>query len=197
VGSNNDIIIIGNGECVLDKANGELVDTFDTVARLGSYVTEGFEKFVGSKTDIISTIYWKLDINRLKRHKVILNVPLCYQEDFLKCKKYIDEEFDSYRDNILYLNNESDAQGIVDMYLEEMPPFNGIQDVNFSLGFKTFYFIKKLFPDKKIYTTGFDFFKTGWYWDPSHNRDDSNMHPYTWERLWYLKMKKSGRINEI
>lgn len=191
------IIIIGNGEGVLENKNGPLIDSFDTIVRLGRYVTKGFEDYVGSKTDIISTIYWKLDIQRLKNNKVILNVPLRYQESFLEGRKYIDTKYAKYKKNIIYLNNESDVQGLIDAYQEVMPPFKDIKNINFSLGFKTIYFIRKLFPDKKIYTTGFDFFKTGWYWDPNHNRDDSNMHPYTWERLWYAKMKRLGIINEI
>ena len=83
------------------------------------------------------------------------------------------------------------------MYTDILPPFEGIDEVNFSLGYKTIYFLRKLYPNKKIYTTGFDFFKTSWYWKKDHNRDDSNMHPYIWERLWYSKMKKIGEINEI
>ena len=119
------------------------------------------------------------------------------QENYSESEDYIDREFSHYKSNILYLNSEEDIQGFIDMYTEVLPPFRDIDNVNFSLGFKTFYFIKKLFPDKKIYATGFDFFKTGWYWNPLHNRDESNMHPYTWERLWYAKMKRMGNIHEI
>ena len=191
------VIIVGNGESVLKKKSGSYIDSFDTVVRLGSYVTDGFEDYVGKKTDIISTIYWKLDVERLSRTKVILNVPLNVQEKYSESEDYIDKEFSQYKSNILYLNRKEDIQGFIDMYTEILPPFRGIDTINFSLGFKTFYFIKKLFPDKEIYTTGFDFFKTGWYWNPLHNRDDSNMHPYTWERLWYAKMKRLGNIHEI
>ena len=191
------VIIVGNGESVLKKKSGSYIDSFDTVVRLGSYVTDGFEDYVGEKTDIISTIYWKLDIERLSKTKVILNVPLNMQEKYSESEDYIEREFSQYRSNILYLNSEEDIQGFKDMYMDILPPFRGIDSINFSLGFKTFYFIKKLFPDKKIYATGFDFFKTGWYWNPFHNRDDSNMHPYTWERLWYAKMKRLGNIHEI
>ncbi len=193
----NSIIIVGNGEGILRKKNGYKIDMFDKVVRLGRYVTGGFEEYAGSKTDIISTIYWKLDKERLKQHKVILNVPLNYQHNFIESEDYISKEFPEYRENIIYLNKFEDAENIKQMYLEVMPTFKGIDNVNFSLGFKTFYFIRKLFPNRKIYVTGFDFFKTGWYWDPTHNRNDSNMHPYLYERLWYMKMKVKGVINEL
>lgn len=192
-----DIIIVGNGEGLLQKRNGYEIDMFGKVVRLGRYVTDGFEEYSGKKTDIISTIYWKLDEERLKKHKVILNVPLSYQHNFLESEEYISKEYSNYKENILYLNKLEDKENIKQMYLEVMPAFDGIDVVNFSLGFKTFYFIRKLFPNQKIYATGFDFFKTGWYWDPTHNRNDSNMHPYLYERLWYMKMKTKGVINEL
>ena len=191
------LLIVGNGEGVLEKQNGKVIDSFDTVVRLGRYVTEGYEKYVGKKTDIISTIFWKLDLDRLKKSKVILSVPINLQESFKESELYISNEYKDYKDNIIYVNNESDIKGLKKMYTDILPPFEGIEEVNFSLGYKTIYFLRKLYPDKKIYTTGFDFFKTSWYWKKDHNRDDSNMHPYIWERLWYSKMKKIGEINEI
>lgn len=190
------IVIVGNGECALAKKNGTLIDSFNTVVRLGQYETEGYEDYVGSKTDIISTIYWKLNIERLKKHKVILSIPLNMQSEFSIGNNFINSEFNKHKKNIIYINEFSDIKGLMDMYESIMPPLNK-ENINFSLGFKTFYFIKKLFPKAKIYATGFDFFKTGWYWDPSHNRNDSNAHPYTFEKLWYLKMKNKGDINEL
>ena len=191
------LIIVGNGEGVLSSKNGSLIDSFDTVVRLGQYVIKDYEEYVGEKTDIISTIYWKLNLERLKTTKVILSVPLNLRYNFEDGDDYIKKEYSDYKDNIIYLNKESDIEGLKEMYTDILPPFKNIEEVNFSLGFKTIYFIKKLFPSTKIYTTGFDFFKTGWYWKKDHNRDDSNMHPYTCERLWYTKMKKLGEINEI
>ena len=192
-----DIVIVGNGEGVLEKKRGQYIDSFDKVVRLGQYVTDGYEEFVGSKTDIISTIYWKLNLERLKKHKVILSVPLDIQEQFFESDEFIKKEYSEFRDNILYINKISDIENLKKYYIGTLPAFNGIDNVNFSLGFKTFYFIQKLFPDSNIHTTGFDFFKTSWYWNKSHNRDNSNNHPYTWERLWYTKMKREGKINEL
>ena len=96
------IIVVGNGESVLESEAGNIIDNFKTVVRLGRYVTDGFEKYVGSKTDIISTIYWKLDIDRLRDHKVILSVPLNYQEKFIESEEFITKEFSEYK-KILYI----------------------------------------------------------------------------------------------
>ena len=151
------LIIVGNGEGVLSSKNGSLIDSFDTVVRLGQYVTKDYEEYVGEKTDIISTIYWKLNLERLKTTKVILSVPLNLRYNFEDGDDYIKKEYSDYKDNIIYLNKESDIEGLKEMYTDILPPFKNIEEVNFSLGFKTIYFIKKLFPSTKIYTTGFDF----------------------------------------
>lgn len=193
----SDIIVVGNGEGILEKKNGKKIDKFNTVVRLGRYVTDGFEDYAGSKTDIISTIYWKLDLDRLKRYKTILSVPLTMQESFLASEDYVKKEYSKYKKNILYLNKEQDVYELQDEFSKLISNYKDIKKVNFSLGFKTLYFLKKLFPESKIYTTGFDFFKTGWYWDPSHNRGSANLHPYTWERLWYIKAKKLEWIYEL
>ena len=193
----DNIIVVGNGEGVLENKNGKEIDKFDTVVRLGTYITEGYEEFVGSRTDIISTIYWKLNIERLKTTKVILSVPLIMQEQYFECEKYVVENYNDFKENILYLNKEEDLEGIKNMYLEKMKPLPNMDEVNFSLGFKTFYFLRKLFPHKKIYTTGFDFFKTSWYWNKDHNRNDANRHPYIKERIWFKKMLVAGELYEI
>ena len=101
--SNNSksILIVGNGEGILEEKKGSLIDSFDTVVRLGQYVLDGYEEYTGTKTDIISTIYWKLNLERLKNTKVILSVPLDLQEQFYESKEYIDKEYDNYRDNII------------------------------------------------------------------------------------------------
>lgn len=46
------IIIVGNGSTLLDKENGSLIDSFDTIVRFNSYKISGFEKYVGTKTNI-------------------------------------------------------------------------------------------------------------------------------------------------
>lgn len=48
------IIIVGNGEDVLQNEYGNLIDSFDIVIRMGQYQIDSFEKNVGTKTDIYS-----------------------------------------------------------------------------------------------------------------------------------------------
>lgn len=49
---NNKVVMIGNSPSVLEKENGALIDSFDVIVRSNNFVIGGFEKYIGSKTDI-------------------------------------------------------------------------------------------------------------------------------------------------
>lgn len=46
------VLLIGNGTSILDHEIGHKIDDFDTVVRFNSYTTKGYEKYIGTKTDI-------------------------------------------------------------------------------------------------------------------------------------------------
>ena len=46
------VIVIGNAPSVLLNEFGSTIDTFDKVIRMNDYKISGFEKHVGTKTDI-------------------------------------------------------------------------------------------------------------------------------------------------
>ena len=71
----NGAIVIGNSATLLLKENGSLIDGFKHVIRLNSYITEGYEKFVGSKTDI-----WA----RAKNHEIEYRDGTLFEEVWLK-----------------------------------------------------------------------------------------------------------------
>lgn len=47
-------IIVSNSLSILKKEYGKIIDDFDIVIRLNKCVTDGYEKYIGSKTDIWS-----------------------------------------------------------------------------------------------------------------------------------------------
>ena len=49
---NNSIIIIGNVPSVLNYNFGKLIDNQPLVARINNYQTNGYEKKIGTKTDV-------------------------------------------------------------------------------------------------------------------------------------------------
>ncbi len=48
----NSILLVANGRSVLEHEFGAQIDGFETVGRIHNYETAGFERFVGSRTDI-------------------------------------------------------------------------------------------------------------------------------------------------
>jgi len=51
---NKSIVIVGSAGVLLDTKLGELIDTFDEVARINTWATTGFEDIAGNKTTIWS-----------------------------------------------------------------------------------------------------------------------------------------------
>ncbi len=47
-----EIIIIANGNSILDDKLGRQIDSFEVIGRINNFSTNGFEEYVGSKTDI-------------------------------------------------------------------------------------------------------------------------------------------------
>jgi hypothetical protein len=52
----HNIIVVGNGLSLLESKRGSEIDSFDIVVRMGSYCLDGYEEYVGTKTDIFCTI---------------------------------------------------------------------------------------------------------------------------------------------
>ena len=46
------ILIIGNGNSILNNQFGQIIDTFPIVARINNYLISEYQNFIGSKTDI-------------------------------------------------------------------------------------------------------------------------------------------------
>ncbi len=58
------VIVVGNGGSLLNQSNGEKIDSFDKVIRMGCFKTKGYEEYTGIKTDI-----WTNGVSVLKLHK--------------------------------------------------------------------------------------------------------------------------------
>ena len=48
----NRVLIIGNSPSVIEKAFGDIINKFPLIVRFNDFVIEGFEKYVGTKTDV-------------------------------------------------------------------------------------------------------------------------------------------------
>ncbi len=50
------VVIVGNSLNLLETKRGDVIDNCDIVVRMGSYCIDGYEEYVGTKTDIFCTI---------------------------------------------------------------------------------------------------------------------------------------------
>lgn len=66
------VYIIGNGPSVLLSELGKQIDDTDIVVRLNDFNVTGFEKFVGSKTDIVFTCRLNEYIDRMNQFPVVI-----------------------------------------------------------------------------------------------------------------------------
>ena len=64
------VILVGNGSSIIDKKNGVLIDSFNTVVRFNSYKTEGYELYTGTKTDVWFTVN-KAHIKDINKYKEV------------------------------------------------------------------------------------------------------------------------------
>ena len=70
------ILIIANGESILNNDYGEFIDKHPLVARINNYQTKGFEKQIGSKTDIwFNGANSKLKLQSAKYSDIIVLMP--------------------------------------------------------------------------------------------------------------------------
>ena len=73
---NNSIIILGNGPSVLNCNFGELIDNQPLVARINNYQINGYEKKIGTKTDIwFNGANSKLKIPKKIPERIIVLIP--------------------------------------------------------------------------------------------------------------------------
>ena len=69
---NNSCLIVGNGTSVLDAELGDKVDSFDTVVRFNAYRTHGYEKHVGTKTDIWATCTARQHLKEINSYREVI-----------------------------------------------------------------------------------------------------------------------------
>jgi hypothetical protein len=199
------IIIVANSTAILKKELGTQIDSFPLVVRLGNFVSKDYEKYIGKKSNIISTIWHNFlevkdqccekyilvnhgdtqDINRNAKIKEITNNYFLNIGKNLNISKKI----------ILYKHERGDDEDIRKFFYKYMD--SSISVNNFSLGFRTIFIIKKLFPLAKVYVHGFDFFKTGYYSNSNHNMHKANKHPYIYERVCLKKLIKAHIVYEL
>ena len=94
---NNTILIIGNGSSVAKKEFGAYIDKYEKIARINNYKIHGYEKHIGTKTDIwINGANSKL----IKRKKYPEEVLVLIPSKILLKKQNVIENYVSKRLNL-------------------------------------------------------------------------------------------------
>jgi len=243
--SYKNIIVVGNGGGVLEKENGHLIDTFDYVVRMGNCNIRGFERYVGTKTDMYRAqwcnfihfdkneqffiprydhikfnhllfseidpdiyveyasiaqdvrrfthfvrpavhgdIFKNANLGKYERHRgvrrVLHDILLCYfvQKCNISDVRYIT------RDDFIAAHKEVNKSPNRDRIFL---PSNGIL---------TIFYLLRVYPSSKIYITGFDGFKTRYYWTTGVETSFRS-HNSLSEQILLKKLLKQEKIYEL
>jgi hypothetical protein len=69
------VIVVGNNATALEKEQGELIDSYDIVVRFGKGIMTGYEKYLGTRTDIWVTGGYRMSMRDMlpAETKVLFN----------------------------------------------------------------------------------------------------------------------------
>jgi hypothetical protein len=172
------LCIVGNGASALNSTNGNFINSCDVVVRLGKFVIEDYEHYIGTKTDIFVCRWFKCKnrsqefFNNLKEFWI----PRTYEtrekkhDDLIKTYsltnkvKYIPRELIfayKARYPFRYIKKNLSRRGNDELYC--CVPDSGIVAIDMA---------KYFYPNHKIYVTGFDNCTTGYYWDVDNVLDN-------------------------
>jgi len=189
------VVVVGNGESVLNHTYGDFIDKCDRVIRINKFVIDGYKKHVGSKLDIYCAKWHKItyrDKHFLQQHNEFWfphpKPPTGWGA--LKGAIYLDEKsHDKYIcqtniDNkvIKFLDNETRIN--LDNIFDNNEPSIGIVAIEMA---------KSIFPSAVLYIIGFDGMQTGWYWDPSHDCLNDCRNSIIHEKL-YLSKHEANKL---
>ena len=204
------VCIVGNGPSAVKNKSGRFIDGCDTVIRIGNYVIDGYEQFVGSKTDIYVSRWKKLEANFDKvKH---LDIWIAYPEpphDWCSHhlgSKSVDRNSHAVKDlNVTYV--PADIQST---YRDIYHPHNGVlakssdQTCRFNIpdtGTVAIDMACHIFDTSDIYVTGFDgyFLNTGYYFNTKRQmyKDFVNSSPILQQYVRFKKLIATKRINVL
>jgi len=192
-------IVVGNAACLLDTCNGNTIDSFDVVVRLNKFVTLGYEKYVGTKTDIYCSKWYNMsyNINNLHRYnRVWLPYPKITNKWFVKSafKEVTNQthlqnikKFNLDTNKIIHINDTYECI-IKDYFKDVCQP---------STGLIALVMAQQELSRHEIYYTGFDSFKSGWYWNINHNCTANMSNSIIFEKQFLNHLRQNYNINPL
>lgn len=183
------IVVVGNGPSVMSEDHGELIDSFPTVVRINDYITEGYERKVGSKiTHWVTGAGHQSKIRARPTHGIesFLAIPLIklMNRAFQDIERQVSENLfmDIFDFNIISLK-----------ILKSIHSMTGIK--NPSTGLLTLALFGFHLTSGPVYYTGFDGFTTKrHYYDNVGDVAVSKSHDWEMERIFIMNQAKQKRF---
>jgi hypothetical protein len=146
------VLLVGNGKI---ENKGELIDSYECVIRFNDFVIEGYENDVGTKISAISF------------HNAMMKQPH---------SKNLNTNYEKYREVVPIFTTFQGHRGKGDILYTEKdtslisfePPVRASPRKNLSSGGSLALTLSLLF-HKEVHLIGFDFWKTGHYYEDLHS----------------------------
>jgi len=165
------VLLVGNGAI---ENKGELIDSYECVVRFNRFQIEGYEQHVGTK---ISAIGFAGNDLKVDRNKHLMSVYERYMDRVpLFC---LSDRHDPYTEKLLRLEDRTRLLAAENHIRSDRP-------LALSTGVSTAVNLS-LFFNKDVHLIGFDFMKTGHYWDIPHVH--SPLHNGNFERTVVSNIK--------
>jgi hypothetical protein len=210
------IVIVGNGSSSLNNKNGSFIDTCDIVIRIKDFTTEGFEQFVGTKTDIWCTKWFCYKPHNVKTiwlpfidpHQPIADNKIKLINNFLLSNQFEDKKINMVlhdelvarigKSNVLFLTEKELIKSMEELKLDGNVVYtkSGSNVCHPTTYLTSILVSQERFPDHKIYVTGCDGFKKGYYWNKSIAKHLTKTWPHQYDRE-ILYIKKLLLTNQI
>jgi hypothetical protein len=146
------VLLVGNGK-VLERR--ELIDSYDTVIRFNDFRIEGYSDNVGTKISAIGFASANLKLEQTKHlypvYEKYLNVVPMFS---------LSNGTNEYKGDMLLLENDTRILS-PEFHIRNNPEKTLTTGVATALNLALFF-------NKEVHLIGFDFMKTGHYWDEDH-----------------------------
>jgi len=219
----NKVCIVGNGGSSICQ-NGLFIDECDIVIRIKNFKLQGYEKYVGSKTDIWFTKWFSFLENPIKNKLLInntkiwlpildpelpiINSSLKVVNDYMFTNNFHHKKVDlnlhkqlkieAGVNNLIFLSEEELLYCLSSIGLNENLTYtkSGVNVLHPTTYLYAILLSLQRFPNHKIYITGCDGFEKGYYWNlnESKRNDKTWPHQYQKENLYIKKLIYSSKI---
>lgn len=213
------LVIVGNGGSTLNKKNGKFIDSCDVVIRIKKFTINGFEEFVGTRTDIWATkwfcykpgVFDKIWLPFLDPNSAIESHSIKLMNDFMFKNQFDNRVPDLSKHNeyvanigsskIDFLKEDELTKCLAELKLEYQQVYtkSGINVYHPTTYLLTTFLALERFPAHNVYITGCDNFEQGYYWNLDETKRSRKTwpHQYEKERLFLKKLALTNKVNLI